>query len=96
MVLSKSIKGHTTSKTLTVRSYALMQTLSLILLLLCTFSKGDEDLTFTASSLDAENELALFQIEGKVTPPEPNPLDWYCATRILIDGGRKLAFIKVT
>jgi len=45
----------------------------------------------------AADELATaggFKIEGKLVTPEPKPLDWHWNTRILIDGGRKSAFIK--
>ena len=35
-----------------------------------------------------------FKIEGKLVTPEPKPLDWHWNTRILVDGGRKSAFIK--
>ena len=62
--------------------------------LLCQFIKADEDITFN-SPTNEENELTLHQIEGRVTPPDPKPSDWYWSTRILIDGGKKLAFIKV-
>jgi len=36
-----------------------------------------------------------FQIEGKIIPPDNKPKDFYWATRILIDGGKRVAFIKV-
>ena len=36
------------------------------------------------------------QIEGKVIPPDPKPADWHWLTRILVDGGKKLTFLKVT
>ena len=66
----------------------------LLVLLLCHFIKAEEDVTFNSPS-NEENELTLHQIEGRVTPPDPKPSDWYWSTRILIDGGKKLAFIKV-
>ena len=36
-----------------------------------------------------------FHIEGKITPPETKPKDWYWTTRILLDGGKRLAYLKV-
>ena len=64
-------------------------------LLQCT--GAEDDVTFASSSASSSenNELIFNQIEGKVTPPDPKPVDWYWATRILIDGGKKLAFLKV-
>jgi len=56
--------------------------------------------TATATGVEvsegAVDELATggFKIEGKLVTPEPKPLDWHWNTRILIDGGRKSAFIK--
>jgi len=38
--------------------------------------------------------ISGFKIEGKLVTPEPKPLDWHRNTRILVDGGRKSAFIK--
>jgi len=35
-----------------------------------------------------------FHIEGKITPPETKPKDWYWTTRILLDGGKRLAYLK--
>jgi hypothetical protein len=37
----------------------------------------------------------VFQFEGKILPPDNKPLNWHWTTRILIDGGRRVAFIKV-
>ena len=48
----------------------------------------------SGSDLDSEIENSSFQIEGKVTPPDPKPKDWYWSTRIYIDGGRRMAYIK--
>ena len=53
-----------------------------------------------ASSPAAEVEIELewrltFHIEGKITPPETKPKDWYWTTRILLDGGNRLAYLKV-
>jgi len=35
-----------------------------------------------------------FQIEGKIAPPDPKPKDWYWATKIYLDGGKRMAFLK--
>ena len=69
--------------------------ISVLLLLISPFTNAEEDVTFSNSLSNDNVELAFHQIEGKVTPPEPKPSDWYWATRILIDGGKKLAFLKV-
>ena len=37
----------------------------------------------------------VFQFEGKILPPDNKPSDWHWTTRILIDGGRRVAFVKV-
>merc|ERR1711936_872687 len=37
----------------------------------------------------------VFTIDGKVLPPvDPKPLDWHWSTTVLVDGGKKTAFIK--
>jgi len=59
------------------------------------FTQAEDDITFASSGSSSESsDLVFHQIEGKVTPPDPKPTDWYWATRILVDGGRKLAFLK--
>ena len=65
---------------------------------LLQLTSAEDDVTFASSSSSSSdnNELMFHQIEGKVTPPDPKPADWHWATRILIDGGKKLAFLKVT
>ena len=52
------------------------------------------------ASPDVEVEQSVpssltFHIEGKITPPETKPKDWYWTTRILLDGGKRLAYLKV-
>ena len=49
---------------------------------------------------EAEVEPSLtsastFHIEGKIAPPDIKPKDWYWTTRIFLDGGKRLAYIKV-
>ena len=66
-----------------------------VLFLISPFTNAEEDVTFSNSLTNDNVDLVFHQIEGKVTPPEPRPTDWYWATRILIDGGKKLAFLKV-
>ena len=66
-----------------------------VLFLISPYTKAEEDVTFSNSLTNDNVDLVFHQIEGKVTPPEPKPTDWYWATRILIDGGKKLAFLKV-
>ena len=51
------------------------------------------------AEIDIENTpeslSSTFQIEGKIAPPDPKPKDWYWATRIYLDGGKRMAFLKV-
>ena len=67
----------------------------LVLFLVTSHTRAEEDITFVSGTTNENAELVFHQIEGKVTPPDPKPSDWYWATRILIDGGKKLAFLKV-
>jgi len=54
------------------------------------------------SAVSAESETdssdtttqSSFQIEGKIAPPDPKPKDWYWSTRIYLDGGKRMAFLK--
>ena len=48
-----------------------------------------------AVDTEADTEINLFQIEGKVVPPDPKPKDWHWTTKIYLDGGKRLAYIKV-
>jgi len=63
--------------------------------ILIHLTQAEDDITFASSGSSSDvNDLVFHQIEGKVTPPDPKPADWYWATRILVDGGKKLAFLK--
>ena len=60
-------------------------------------------LAIKVSLISAESDIEIseglsstFQIEGKIAPPDPKPKDWYWATRIYLDGGKRMAFLKVT
>ena len=35
-----------------------------------------------------------FQIEGKVAPPDFKPKDWYWTTKIYLEGGKRMAYLK--
>ena len=70
-------------------------TVVLTLFFITPYIGAEEDITFVTSTTNENAELVFHQIEGKVTPPDPKPSDWYWATRILVDGGKKLAFLKV-
>jgi hypothetical protein len=52
----------------------------------------------TASSSDVESSTpsspSLYTINGKVYPPEQLPSDWYWKTHVVIDGGKKMGFVK--
>ena len=80
--------------------HTILSRLSFLIFVLIHSTRGDDDLAFATSSSTysaaaESNELVFHQIEGKVTPPDPKPADWYWATRILVDGGKKLTFLKV-
>ena len=52
----------------------------------------------TDSTIEAEatfSPSSTFHIEGKIAPPDVKPKDWYWTTRILLDGGKRLAYLKV-
>ena len=52
----------------------------------------------TDSTIEAEATISpssTFHIEGKIAPPDVKPKDWYWTTRILLDGGKRLAYLKV-
>ena len=46
------------------------------------------------SELEEVQGSGRHQIEGKVTVPFTNDQDWVAATRILVDGGEYLGFLK--
>ncbi len=51
----------------------------------------------SASSSDADSSSlpTLFKVEGKVFPPDQRPREWFSDTRIVVDGGKKVGFLKV-
>ena len=49
---------------------------------------------FASDDIEAEVSSS-FNIEGKIAPPEPKPKDWYWSTKIYIDGGKRMAYLKV-
>jgi hypothetical protein len=63
-------------------------------------------LAFTASAIASDGDVevetpsqatsSLFQIEGKIAPPDPKPKEWYWSTKIFLDGGKRFAYLKVT
>ena len=48
-----------------------------------------------SSDIEVEVESNSFQIEGKVAPPDPKPKDWYWTTKIYLEGGKRMAYLKV-
>ena len=59
-------------------------------------SVGISSLISAASSdLEIDMESSSFQIEGKVAPPDPKPKDWYWTTKITLEGGKRMAYLKV-
>jgi len=58
-------------------------------------SVGISSLISAASSdLEIDMESSSFQIEGKVAPPDPKPKDWYWTTKITLEGGKRMAYLK--
>lgn len=41
-----------------------------------------------------DNGAEVFKIEGKVTPPDNPPPDWFSVTTVIIDGGSRRAFLR--
>ena len=64
---------------------------------ICVFmSVGISSLISAASSdLEIDMESSSFQIEGKVAPPDSKPKDWYWTTKITLEGGKRMAYLKV-
>ena len=50
----------------------------------------------TISSVLSETDdiLSTFKIDGKITVPFQSELDWIPMTRVLVDGGQYLGFVK--
>ena len=51
----------------------------------------------SAASSDLEVEVessSNFQIEGKVAPPDFIPKDWYWTTKIYLEGGKRMGYLK--
>ena len=61
------------------------------------FAAIQTSVVFAESETDSSDTAtqSSFQIEGKVAPPDPKPKDWYWATKIYLDGGKRMAFLKV-
>ncbi|TRY62596.1 hypothetical protein TCAL_00484 [Tigriopus californicus] len=47
-----------------------------------------------ASSPNGESTSTFFRVEGKVVPPENKGTDFYWRTRIVVEGGKRVAFLK--
>ena len=48
-----------------------------------------------SSEIEVDIDSNSFQIEGKVAPPDPKPKDWYWTTKIFLEGGKRMAYLKV-
>ena len=46
------------------------------------------------SESDPDVVVSTYSINGKVYPPEQKPKDWYWATKVVVDGGRKVGYIR--
>ncbi len=69
--------------------HSLFVVFSLALLAGSALSESDD------GDLQGAQTASTFQIEGKLSPPDPKPKDWYWATQILVDGGYKQGYLKV-
>jgi hypothetical protein len=74
---------------------ALTQLISFFLILTLVSSETELNAESTANQDEGPGSNGVFQFEGKILPPDNKPLHWHWTTRILIDGGRRVAFIKV-
>ena len=45
-------------------------------------------------STDTEESDQLYKLDGKVSVPFQSDPDWIASTRILVDGGQYLGFVK--
>ena len=63
---------------------------SLLLSLLSLPSSSSD----SSSSSSSSSAPSLFRVEGKVYPPDQRPRAWFSDTRIVVDGGRKVGFLK--
>jgi hypothetical protein len=34
-------------------------------------------------------------VEGRVYPPDQRPKDWFWSTKVVVDGGKKIGFLRV-
>ena len=42
-----------------------------------------------------ELENSVYKLEGKVVPPDQRPKDWFWKTKVVVEGGVKVGFVKV-
>ena len=71
--------------------FSIVNFASFLLLLTLVSSESDTQLQD-----EGPGSNGVFQFEGKILPPDNKPSDWHWSTRILIDGGRRVAFLKVS
>jgi hypothetical protein len=48
-------------------------------------------LVSTATEVESSSR---FQIKGKVAPPDFKPKDWYWTTKIYLEGGKRMAYLR--
>ena len=41
-----------------------------------------------------EVENSVYKLEGKVIPPDQRPKDWFWKTKVVVEGGLKVGFVK--
>ena len=51
-------------------------------------------LCLLVSTVTEVESSSNFQIEGKVAPPDLKPKDWYWTTKIYLEGGKRMAYLK--
>lgn len=61
-------------------------TLFIILFISISYSSSQE--------VDDEKQMETFKIEGKVSVPGVKPADWVLLTKVLVDGGEFVGFVR--
>ena len=48
----------------------------------------------TSEEVDDEKQMETFKIEGRVSVPGVKPADWVPLTKVLVDGGHFVGFVR--
>lgn len=63
----------------------------LVLIVLCSGDPNAEENEATGANVKS---MGSYRIEGKITPPDKRPLDWYSATKVSVEGGKWVGFVR--